>query len=386
MNKRITELDGVRAIAVALVFLNHFAPTKSFPWLDHVKSVGWVGVDIFFVLSGFLVTSILLTARANPKGYFRNFYARRSLRIFPLYYGLLTACLAILLVAKHGTELREMIATWGNPLWLYAYLGNVRTAVTNVSPPIFFVPMWSLHVEEQFYLVLPLAVLFLTREQLKRVMIAAVVLAPAIRLALAWMYPDRPLLQFMLFPCRMDSLALGGLLALYNPEPHAIDARWRRPLLIVTVASAAMALGTYAATGWDFVGFAERTIGYTLFDIACLGAIMLVLSLRGSPATAWLNWRPLQYVGMISYGLYLLQYPAEALFLRVVHLAGVPTAPLEDTVIKFVGVAAICLVLSAISWHFWETKWLSIKRRFPVVDPSGLAPAAPTPALRVSSL
>src|SRR5579862_6341495 len=102
MRDRITELDGVRAVAVGLVFLNHFAPTKSAPWLDFPRQLGWVGVDIFFVLSGFLVTAILLKAIGHREGYFRNFYARRSLRIFPLYYLLLTAILSIMLLAKNG--------------------------------------------------------------------------------------------------------------------------------------------------------------------------------------------------------------------------------------------------------------------------------------------
>src|SRR5262245_8501762 len=186
MRDRITELDGVRAIAVGLVFLNHFGPTKTVPWLDFVYRLGWIGVDIFFVLSGFLVTAILLNTLTDREGYFRNFYARRSLRIFPLYYLLLTGSLLIMLVAKEGSALRDMQAVWGSPLWLYAYLGNVMTAVTNVSPPSYFVPMWSLHVEEQFYFVLPLLVLYLRRAHLTRVLIAAVVLAPAIRGLLAW--------------------------------------------------------------------------------------------------------------------------------------------------------------------------------------------------------
>ncbi len=102
MNRRITELDGLRAIAVTLVFFNHFAPIKSAPWLDLFRRLGWVGVDIFFVLSGFLVTGILLKARVNTDGYYRNFYIRRSLRIFPLYYAIVTVTLVVMFVAKHG--------------------------------------------------------------------------------------------------------------------------------------------------------------------------------------------------------------------------------------------------------------------------------------------
>jgi peptidoglycan/LPS O-acetylase OafA/YrhL len=362
MRERITELDGVRAIAVGLVFLNHFAPTKTAPWLDFIRNLGWVGVDIFFVLSGFLVTAILLKA-VNQEGYFSNFYTRRALRIFPLYYLLITGCLLIMLVAKQGAPLREMQLDWGSPLWLYAYLGNVVTAVTNAMPPNFFVPMWSLHVEEQFYLVLPLLVMFLTPATLKRVLIAAVFVAPAIRLLLDWSHPDFPMLQYMLFPCRMDSLALGGLLAVSRVDHDALK-RWRRPLVVGTACLLLVAVETFRRGGGIFDGHIERTIGYTLFDVAFLGFIMSVLSLRGTVATAWLNWRPLQYIGMVSYGFYLLQYPAEGLFLRAAYLMGFSTAALEDTLVKFLAVGAICLVLSTISWYWWEKKWLAVQRQF----------------------
>jgi len=378
MRDRITELDGVRAIAVGLVFLNHFAPTKTAPWLDFPRNMAWVGVDIFFVLSGFLVTAILLKAARNREGYFRNFYARRTLRIFPLYYLLLTASLSIMLMAKGGALLGEMQLSWGSPLWLYAYLGNVRTAVTNVSPPDYFVPMWSLHVEEQFYLVLPLVVMFLSRANLKRVLIAAVFLAPALRWLLDWSYPDLPLLQFMLFPCRMDSLALGGLLAVASVDQDTMK-RWRWPLVVTTACTLLIAVETFRRGGGTFDGHIERTIGYSLFDVACLGLIMSVLSLRGTAATAWLNWRPLQYVGMISYGFYLLQYPANGVFNRAAYLMGMSTAALEDTLVKFLGVGAICLVLSTISWYLWEKRWLAAQRLF-------RDPPTPAPEVWVGSL
>jgi peptidoglycan/LPS O-acetylase OafA/YrhL len=381
MTKRISELDGVRALAVGLVFFNHFAPIKSAPWLDLIHRVGWVGVDVFFVLSGFLVTTILLKARENPEGYFRNFYARRSLRIFPLYYLLLTGTVVVMSIAKHGLELQRMMTTWGNPLWYYAYLGNVVTAVTNVSPPGYFVPMWSLHVEEQFYLLLPPLVLYLGREHLKRVMIAAVLLAPAIRLLLAWSRPDLPSLQYELFPCRMDSLALGGLMAVYTPDPEA-TRRWRLPLFVATAGLLILAVGVFQRYGGTFDGTVERTIGYTLFDLAFAGFITLVLSLRGTPATAWLNWKPLQYVGMISYGLYLFQFPAEGLVNRIAHSMSLDW---DGTIVKFVVVALTCLALATISWYMWETKWLAMKGRFAEVGPETTTAPAEALASEVAS-
>jgi peptidoglycan/LPS O-acetylase OafA/YrhL len=373
MTKRISELDGVRALAVVLVFLNHFAPTRSVPSLDVIQRVGWVGVDAFFVLSGFLVTTILFKARLNPDGYFRNFYARRSLRIFPLYYLLLTGIVVVMSIAEHGLEMQRMMAGWGNPLWFYAYLGNVKTALTNISPPGYFEPMWSLHVEEQFYLLLPPLVLYLEREHLKRVMIAAVLVAPAVRLLLAWSRPDLHLLQYMLFPCRMDSLALGGLLAIYTPDLDA-PRQWRRSLCVATAGLLILAVEVFQRYGGTFDGSVERTIGYTLFDLAFVGVIALVLSLRGTAATAWLNWKPLQYVGMISYGLYLFQFPAEGLVNRITRSMALDW---DGTITKFVAVALTCLALATISWYLWETRWLVVKSRFGEADRE----TASTPAL-----
>jgi peptidoglycan/LPS O-acetylase OafA/YrhL len=363
MNRRITELDGLRAIAVTLVFFNHFAPIKSAPWLDLFRRLGWVGVDIFFVLSGFLVTGILLKARVNTDGYYRNFYVRRSLRIFPLYYAIVTVTLVVMFVAKHGLELQQMNATWGNPAWMYAYLGNIRTAITNVSPPGYFLPMWSLHVEEQFYLIFPLLVLHLTRLQLRRLLTTAIVAAPVIRLALAFWFPASPLLQYMLFPCRMDSLALGGLVAIYEPDPEVVK-RWKLPLMAGTFALLALAVETFRLAGGTYDTTAERTIGYSLFDFAFVASIILVLSYRGTVGTRWLNWKPLQYLGMISYGVYLFQFPAEGLVNRIGRFVGIAPSAWDGTFSKFLWVAGTCIVLSTISWYAWETKWLAIKDRF----------------------
>ena len=358
MRHRITELDGLRAIAVGLVFLNHFAPAKSMPWLDPIQRLGWVGVDIFFVLSGFLVTAILVDALGNRDGYFRNFYTRRSRRILPLYYLLLSGSLLVMLVAKHGSALSQMHQAWGHSLWLYAFLGNVLTALTNVSPPSYFSQLWSLHVEEQFYLLFPLLVVHLTRTQLTRALIAAVLLAPAIRALLAWWHPDYHLLQYMLFPCRMDSLALGGLLAVSRVDQDAIK-RWRSPLAAMTACAMVLAVETFRWGGGTFDGHIERTIGYTLFDLACAGFIVSILSWRGTLATAWLNWKPLRYVGTISYGFYLFQFPAEGLINRVGKAVGISAEAWDGTVSKFLVVGATCFLLSMISWHWWERRWLA---------------------------
>lgn len=355
----IRELDGLRAVAVALVFLNHFAPIRSFPRLRIVAEIGWIGVDVFFVISGFLIVGILLDSRQQPD-YYRNFYIRRSLRIFPLYYVVLIVVLSGMVLSGSGGA-AQMAASWGSPAWLFAYLGNVRTALTNVSPPAAFVPMWSLHVEEQFYLVFPLLVRHLRRENLRRMLVGLVIIAPLTRLALAHALPDRPLIEYMLLPCRMDGLALGALIALRlrtwdrAPGKHGLAA--------VAVGLSIAAIATFVAGGRTFDSRLERTVGYSLFAGAAAAWIMWVVTTRGSWLTGWLNARPLQYLGKISYGLYLLQMPMASALEPAISALGLPddwlkTAPGSLTL------ALLCVGTASLSWHAMERPLLRFKDRW----------------------
>ena len=361
-NKRITEFDGLRALAVILVFLNHFAPVRSVPWLNCVRQVGWVGVDIFFVLSGFLITGILLENRSEKIGYYKNFYMRRSLRTFPLYYGLLTVVLLVMSISKGGKELTKMMVEWGNPVWLYVYFGNVKTAILNVSPPSYFIPLWSLHVEEQFYLIFPFLVRRLNIRQLQNVLIGGILVAPLIRFGLFALFPERPLLQYMLLPCRMDALAFGALIVTSSANA-LLRPRLKVGMFLVTFGILCLAYQTFWWAGGTFDTPIERTAGYSLFDLSFAGCLILVLNFRGCRGTAWLNWKPLQFIGMISYGIYLFQLPSAALVnkvLRTTNFGGIES----DTTSYALCVAATCIGLATISWYLWEIKWLRLKSRF----------------------
>jgi peptidoglycan/LPS O-acetylase OafA/YrhL len=363
----IRELDGLRAIAVLLVFLNHFAPTVSIPRLQIIYEVGWIGVDIFFVLSGFLITGVLLAARDSP-GYYRNFYIRRALRIFPLYYALLATMVFGMVIAHGGFAYHRMVDSWGSPAWLFAYLGNIRTALSGVSPPRSFVPMWSLHVEEQFYLLFPFVVHSLSQRALRRTLIVLVVAAPLIRLGLSGLVPNRPLIEYMLLPCRMDGLALGALIALRLRTRPLLVNRWALATFAAALTVAACAL--FVIGGRSFDTPLERTVGYSLFSLSAASWILWVILFRGSAPTNWLNLRPLQYLGKISYGLYLLQMPAAGLLL---WLAG----PLQlgpdwlRTAAGSLTLAALCVGLASASWYALERPLLRLKER---LAPSVTAP------------
>jgi peptidoglycan/LPS O-acetylase OafA/YrhL len=165
-SQRITNLDGIRGIAVLWVMLHHFQlygegfPPTTFldRQVERLTISGWIGVDLFFVLSGFLITGILLDSKSNT-GYFRKFYMRRFLRIFPLYYGFLFAFMFVLpLIDPEGAEFQLQFK---EQIWYWTYLINWKLATIYVSEYIGISHFWSLAIEEQFYLVWPVSRIFL---------------------------------------------------------------------------------------------------------------------------------------------------------------------------------------------------------------------------------
>ena len=175
--RRVPELDGVRALAILPVILLHCRPTGDhWRWLSSIGANGGIGVSLFFVLSGYLITGILLDSVDKPH-YYRNFITRRALRIFPLYYAALAAFVlfpAFFADAASWSEMRK----WGVG-WFFVYAGNLRQAWLAQWPPVLsFSPLWSLQIEEQYYLLFPWVVYALSRRNLWRVLIACIAVAP----------------------------------------------------------------------------------------------------------------------------------------------------------------------------------------------------------------
>ena len=175
VNRRIPELDGLRGIAILLVLMFHLTPAKVPLLAAYFIQAGWLGVDLFFVLSGYLITGILVDTAGRP-GYYRNFILRRTLRIFPLYF----ACLAIACIRTYWPAYSPGHGFFETGGWWYAiYLGNVQVFLQNRWPlDLALLPLWSLQVEEQFYLTFPLLVASVTRRNLARILVAAVIAAP----------------------------------------------------------------------------------------------------------------------------------------------------------------------------------------------------------------
>jgi len=219
-------LDGLRGIAILLVTLFHYE-VREWPWragfaapLWTVVREGWLGVDLFFVLSGFLITGILVDTKSN-QGYFRNFYARRTLRIFPLYFAYLAAVFLILPVLPR-------IAAWqaetpfDTQLWFWSYLCNLVISLRGWgASPQLVSDTWSLAVEEQFYLIWPAVVLLSSRRTLVGICLACIVGAIAFRTGLRLAHVPW-VANVVLTPARMDSLTMGALVALAVRGPSGL--------------------------------------------------------------------------------------------------------------------------------------------------------------------
>jgi peptidoglycan/LPS O-acetylase OafA/YrhL len=365
-SRHITALDGWRGIAFLLVFVRHYVYTRNLhgPVISAARgleSFGWAGVDLFFVLSGFLITGILLDTTRDPH-YFRNFMMRRVLRIFPLYYGVLFGLLAL-------TPLLHLHWMRGHMLYFF-YLGNIAImypALQHVQPYVFLPHLWSLSVEEQFYLLWPLAV-YLARTPRRVVKLALWLSLGSLLLRLGVLVGFRHnLVQGMewtsvLLPTRLDGLLYGAVAAslvrLYPLATLVHRARWA---LAIT---AAVVVAILACCGGEYTTLPMTLAGYPA--LAILFASILVLCLQPTTLAAHVGrLSPLRVIGRYSYGMYMYHI----LFRPVVS----PTlrwwqertgSAAIGGVLFLVSVLLGTLVVSVASYELYERHFLRLKRYF----------------------
>ena len=336
--RHLPTLDGVRGVAIVLVMLDHNAPQLAALGLGAAASWGWCGVDLFFVLSGFLITGIILDGREEPR-FFRNFYARRGLRIWPLY-----ALVVVVNVAVCG-----MANTWAGPapFWLFfaLFIQNLTPGLTGT-----LYPAWSLAIEEQFYLVWAPVARYLPVAGLGAGLGLVLALGPWARAHLT-LTPVNTLFH-------LDGLAVGSLLALGLRTRAWRPASWTR--LAVCAAGAGLAGLLWAAHGHGAWIDSFLALG---FGGMVLGAICAE-SGRGIYARL-LRWRGLRFLGRISYGLYLTHVIVLAL-LGGVDLALDRMLPGggADAAIVLMRFAAAVAVAAAL-WYGFERPILGLKRYFP---------------------
>ncbi len=380
------QLDGIRGLAILAVLLSHAVwIIKAFPErrlafrLTQVMSPGWGGVDLFFALSGFLITGILLRGR-HRDAYFKPFYARRVLRIFPIYYLFLFGSLLIGSIPSVAAHLVASDAhlpfTATQRLSFFLYLQNVPVFWPTLAGGLtgLWGAFWSLAVEEQFYLIWPALVRYVRLPWLYWFSVAAVAAGPVVRLLLA----RRTGFQLGLLQnpvTRLDGLFAGAALALYRE-------RRGRPLSLPWAA----AWGTLGASILTMVVVHDSrelvfpnarmdTLGVSAF--ALLGLALLAASQHAVPGLeSFLKASPLRLLGKYSYGIYVYHLSIFFGFHRMRnHLDPVITGRFGLLAGCALDLAAIvCSVLvAALSYRYIEAPFLAMKRWFP-------SPAAPAPA------
>lgn len=388
-------LDGIRALAAFLVIFTHW-PNASIS-----LKFGWIGVNIFFVLSGFLITRILLheKERKSFKPYLFNFFYKRVLRIFPIYYlfFFITALIILLTynfvpqLAHEQTLISGVNAVKNDAPFYLTYTYNFRLNLSyffhwGTYPNQFLGHLWSLAVEEQFYLIFPFIVYFSSAKTLKRIVIGILIVCPLIRLwgALigAHLVSNRYWLGELMYSntfCQADALAAGAALAIFD-----IKIRFPyRNFFVVTVVFLVVGLtclfflrraGYFLvegkSLGFDFPGFwfDEKTPWFFInirafyqYSLVNLLAVVLI-----APATIKkplfpkiFDWKPVSYLGKISYGIYLFHNPFIAFFmLGATFFGGWFTITANPFI--HIGLFALYLVvvisLAHISYQFFERK------------------------------
>ena len=364
--KRIPALDGLRGIAILAVFFRHYAgglektaTSTALHALGMIFNFGWSGVDLFFVLSGFLITGILYDTEARPS-YYKNFYLRRVLRIFPPYY--LLAVIYLLLTPILSAHWR-----WGQLSFL-VYLGYplalIWPALGEVSPFVHITHLWSLCAEEQFYMIWPWTIAKLrTSAAILRACLALGVATLLLRVAICvtgwvdinWTH------DFL--GCRMDALAVGAAIAIAVRGPLRETIMKWAPAVFFPAAASVIAICFLRRTT-DHVDPAIATIGFSLIALS-YGALLAMALGQGTWLERVLSLRVLRIFGKYSYAMYLFDFPLTVFlspkrdyFIAALHSYAIGSA------IFLVFCLLVNLLVAAASFHFVESPIMRLKTRF----------------------
>ena len=370
-------LDGVRGLAILLVLFFHFmmieGNSPAHRLIQKTWGYGWAGVDLFFVLSGFLITGILLDAKSKlptAGSFFKNFYARRTVRIFPLYYAFLIMFLLVLpAVMPTFYDLYGRPPTGEWTYWTYTY--NLFQG-HHQSEREFSHTMgvtWSLCIEEQFYLIWP-TIVWLCRPKTLLKVCAGLIAMSMVSRGLVNHYSGYSTFVTQWTFCRMDPLAIGATIAIATrlapqrvlaARKYVIHLLWVIPILIV---GWNVVMGSLLSSKLFMIG------GFTALAVM-FGSLLLttITAAPGSPIV-WILSNPLlRLFGKLSYAMYLFNQPVKYALLRYVY--GFPDPTQEFTsvptqLVFFVFATTITVVAAWMSWHLFEKHFLRLKRFFPM--------------------
>jgi peptidoglycan/LPS O-acetylase OafA/YrhL len=361
-HSRIPELDGVRATAIWMVLLCHIfygwaVPKGTFAHIPiAVRGIlghGWLGVDLFFVLSGFLITGILLDSRRKSR-YFRNFYARRVLRIMPLYFAVVIVCV----IFYSHTRPFFLLSTF-----FAANLAHLFGIAVPHGPGV----LWSLAVEEHFYLLWPLLVYFLDRKKLTILAVSIIAITPIARgVAVAHGMPiDAAVYSYSWF--RFDGLALGALLAIWVRSTKATRANSFR-LASTFVALSILITFLGAPFGLMHKGAVGTALRFNQAQLIFASFLLLALVLQGTGWTAFLRAPIVRLSGNLSYCIYLIHLSLGDGYQAVVHRFNLqPSAlfgNLGEVFVRGVFIILASFGLAMLSKKYLEEPFLRLKRCF----------------------
>ena len=362
--RHLPALDGLRGIAVLYVFLYHYgggqhAHNILLRGIGFACSVGWTGVTLFFLLSGFLITGLLWDAKGEPH-WFRNFYLRRALRIWPLYYGTLFLVLLWPLL-DHRYDFHKVA---GAVLIHAAYLQNVPTynwRVKQVNLPFWLEHYWTLAVEEQFYLLWPMLLFFMkTRRQALWLCVGTIAFS-----ILFVAYNQTTVLPSALWhslPDHAGELALGAALALSFRDPvWLLVKRWIQGLGIA--GAVAFFAGTTLLSSRMGAFWFEHSWGQLAASLACAGLLVSVLEPGPWARAGSMRW--LRWIGGISFGMYVIHLLLVPWFNELTHwLTGRQNGDWAFDLVRLVVALPLTLALAALSFRFYERPFLRFKERF----------------------
>jgi len=368
---RIVELDALRGLAAGVVVLFHSSQRRI--------PCGWAAVDLFFVLSGFLITSLILR-HGSSRGFLPTFYVRRALRVWPVYFALV-AFLVVL------SPLLSRPIQWAGLPYTLTFTQSLPLYWASISPTFsdYFGHGWTLAVEEQFYLLWPPLVLIAGRKRLPLLAVGCLVASSLMRLRG---------FNITLLAARADGLALGAILAaIFRTE--GIETRRKTGLASFFGVSVVVGLATIARTdGFGFLRILERDVArmsWTIlgFNLLWFGGVGLIVLGRGHSILAPLRLPRLRRLGEISYGLYLYHLVIILLARDLFTMFGHRGWPLWCEVLTLLG----CWAVARLSWNYYETPVLNLKRFFPYKSTppesetgTRLVPRLGWPALRTNGV
>jgi len=365
-------LDGVRGLAILLVLLHHFvaqttATNRVEAAVAWLCSYGSLGVDLFFVLSGFLITGILYDSRAEPR-YFSSFYMRRVLRIFPLYYASLAVVFFVVPVipALRGSEIAGLR---DHQAWAWLYGVNVYLAIRGGWVLSYIEHFWSLAVEEHFYLVWPLVVWLLAAK--RRVFLIVSLAIAAISFGgrvVASLSGVSPVVTTVLTPFQLDALLLGGFFAVYLRRPGG-EAAARRAIAPMALVGGALLLLQFSLHHFTDFGSSMRSLRGGAFHVLLAAVLLQAL---GAPASSvssrCFRSRPMIALGKYSYGLYVYHHFLSYYFTKHGTEFALASAVGSHTVavaIQALGGMAASMAIAWLSYEFFEKYFLQLKHRWP---------------------